>query len=308
EEDTVEFVVDGTWWVKSARILAGQHATVQDIYWSQTHGKGDIHGQYADFLRLFAAVKKPSTSPTLITRVVQKPANYAATAFFNMGYDLNDPRTFLQNGIMERTKGVGLVVSSWTTKVTIQDEVAKWPYSFPASKDFKQAHERGMISGRLFLYDKCISYEHMLGNGSYIGLAPPRDLGSWECENKGYQFWSKTNDEGHFSFENILAGTYNIYAWVDGFIGSATKRPHFVLEKVFDLKPVALPEASPEPVYIIERLFIDIDETIMQEPRKVTLKIKEPGIRSNDTTLALVDINDDHTTNKEDDDMVQGRP
>ncbi|GKB78956.1 probable rhamnogalacturonate lyase B, partial [Tanacetum coccineum] len=99
------------------------------------------------------------------------------------------------------------------------DEVAKWPYSFPASKDFKQAHERGMISGRLFVYDMFISYEHMLRNGSYIGLAKPGDLGSWERENKGYQFWSKTNDEGHFSIENILAGTYNIYAWVDGFIG-----------------------------------------------------------------------------------------
>nr|GEU86055.1 probable rhamnogalacturonate lyase B [Tanacetum cinerariifolium] len=33
------------------------------------------------------------------------------------------------------------------------DEVAKWPYSFPASEDFKQAHGHGMISGRLFVYD-----------------------------------------------------------------------------------------------------------------------------------------------------------
>ncbi|GJW40092.1 hypothetical protein Tco_0065937, partial [Tanacetum coccineum] len=28
DEDAVAFVVDGTWWVKSARILAGQHAVM----------------------------------------------------------------------------------------------------------------------------------------------------------------------------------------------------------------------------------------------------------------------------------------
>lgn len=33
-------------------------------------------------------------------------------------------------------------------------EVEKWPYSFPGSKDFQQANERGMISGRLFVYDR----------------------------------------------------------------------------------------------------------------------------------------------------------
>lgn len=34
------------------------------------------------------------------------------------------------------------------------DEVGKWPYRFPASKDFHQAEERGMISGKLMVYDR----------------------------------------------------------------------------------------------------------------------------------------------------------
>nr|GFC16154.1 anthocyanidin 3-O-glucosyltransferase 5-like [Tanacetum cinerariifolium] len=45
--------------------------------------------------------------------VVRKPVDYAATAFFNVGYDLDDLRACLQDVIIERTKGVGLVVSSW---------------------------------------------------------------------------------------------------------------------------------------------------------------------------------------------------
>ncbi|XP_076926988.1 uncharacterized protein LOC143590371 [Bidens hawaiensis] len=98
-------------------------------------------------------------------------------------------------------------------------EVEKWPYSFPASKDFQQAQERGVISGRLFVYDRFISDEQTPANGAYIGLAAPGDPGSWERENKGYQFWSKTDEQGHFSVEHILPGTYNIYAWVQGFIG-----------------------------------------------------------------------------------------
>ncbi|CAI9266407.1 unnamed protein product [Lactuca saligna] len=99
------------------------------------------------------------------------------------------------------------------------DEIGKWPYSFPASKDYHQAEERGMISGKLMVYDRFISNEQKPAIDACIGLAPPGDSGSWQFENKGYQFWSKTNEEGHFLIENILAGTYNIYAWVHGFIG-----------------------------------------------------------------------------------------
>nr|GEW34253.1 probable rhamnogalacturonate lyase B [Tanacetum cinerariifolium] len=149
------------------------------------------------------------------------------------------------------------------------DEVAKWPYSFPASKDFKQAHERGMISGRLFVYDRFISYEHMLRNGSYIGLAKPEDLGSWERENKGYQFWSKTNDEGHFSIENILAGTYNIYPWIDGFIGCHIEVGDLVFEPPGDgltLWEIGIPDRSaaefyiPNPDPMFSNKFLDNDQ------------------------------------------------
>ncbi|KAI3738096.1 hypothetical protein L2E82_28114 [Cichorium intybus] len=99
------------------------------------------------------------------------------------------------------------------------NEVGKWPYRFPASKDFQQAEQRGMIRGRLLVYDWFISNENKPADDAYIGLAPPGDRGSWQFENKSYQFWSKSDEEGHFVIQNILAGTYNLYAWVHGFIG-----------------------------------------------------------------------------------------
>ncbi|PPS03515.1 hypothetical protein GOBAR_AA17149 [Gossypium barbadense] len=64
-----------------------------------------------------------------------------------------------------------------------------------------------------------ISYEPIPANGAYIGLAPLGDVGSWQRECKGYQFWTKADEDGNFTIDNIRTGEYNIYAWVPGFIG-----------------------------------------------------------------------------------------
>jgi len=36
---------------------------------------------------------------------------------------------------------------------------------------------------------------------------------------QGYQFWTRANEKGYFSINNICGGDYNLYAWVPGFIG-----------------------------------------------------------------------------------------
>lgn len=41
------------------------------------------------------------------------------------------------------------------------------------------------------------------------------DLG----RENGYQFWTITDDKGYFSIINIRPGGYNLYSWVNGFIG-----------------------------------------------------------------------------------------
>ncbi|KAK4393933.1 hypothetical protein Sango_1864100 [Sesamum angolense] len=98
-------------------------------------------------------------------------------------------------------------------------ETEKWPYDFPLSDDFPCADQRGTVTGRLLVRDSYISERLITANGAYIGLAPPGDPGSWQRENKGYQFWTESNALGYFVIKNIRAGNYSLYAWVPGFIG-----------------------------------------------------------------------------------------
>ncbi|KAG6389057.1 hypothetical protein SASPL_150516 [Salvia splendens] len=94
-------------------------------------------------------------------------------------------------------------------------ETKKWPYDFPLSPDFPHLNQRGAISGRLFLNDGAIT----LVNSAYIGLAQPGDVGSWQENTKGYQFWTQSDERGNFSINGDRAFTYNLYAWVSGVIG-----------------------------------------------------------------------------------------
>ncbi|VFQ99017.1 unnamed protein product [Cuscuta campestris] len=98
-------------------------------------------------------------------------------------------------------------------------EVQSWPYSFPASKDFLSADQRGNVSGRLLVNDKYVCNDLIPASGAYVGLAPQGDAGSWQKECKSYQFWSRASEDGCFTINNVLPGDYNLYAWVPGFIG-----------------------------------------------------------------------------------------
>ena len=49
--------------------------------------------------------------------------------------------------------------------------------------------------------------------------------------SKGYQFWTQTDKDGSFSITNIVPGSYNLYAWVPGFIGN------YKYEVNVDIKP-----------------------------------------------------------------------
>uniref|UniRef100_A0A2N9FZK0 rhamnogalacturonan endolyase n=1 Tax=Fagus sylvatica TaxID=28930 RepID=A0A2N9FZK0_FAGSY len=104
-------------------------------------------------------------------------------------------------------------------KTQMMIEVQSWPYSFPASEDFPKSDQRGNVSGRLLVRDRYLSNDYISANGAYVGLAPPGDIGSWQRECKYYQFWTKSDEDGYFSINDIRTGDYNLYAWVPGFIG-----------------------------------------------------------------------------------------
>ncbi|CAG7900023.1 unnamed protein product, partial [Brassica rapa] len=110
-------------------------------------------------------------------------------------------------------------------------EEEKWPYNFTNSIDFPASDQRGHVSGRLLVRDRYVRSEDIPANGSYVGLAAPGDVGSWQREYKGYQFWSKADEEGYFCINNVRSGRYNLYAFVPGFIGD------YHNETVFDISP-----------------------------------------------------------------------
>ncbi|XP_059068526.1 probable rhamnogalacturonate lyase B [Cryptomeria japonica] len=64
-----------------------------------------------------------------------------------------------------------------------------------------------------------ISTEVFPADSAYIGLAAPGEAGSWQKESKGYQFWTKTNQNGFFQIVNINSGEYNIYGWIPNVVG-----------------------------------------------------------------------------------------
>ncbi|XP_065875155.1 uncharacterized protein [Euphorbia lathyris] len=98
-------------------------------------------------------------------------------------------------------------------------EVESWPYNFPQSEDFPYSDQRATISGQLLIHDRYINERLMWAGFAYVGLADPGEVGSWQTQSKGYQFWTKTNKEGYFIIENVRSGNYSLYAWVPGFIG-----------------------------------------------------------------------------------------
>lgn len=105
-------------------------------------------------------------------------------------------------------------------KVQMMMEKESWPYDFALSEDFQKTEQRGCISGRLLVRDRyIIDGEDLYATSAYVGLALPGEAGSWQRECKGYQFWCRADEDGSFYIKNIVAGNYNLYAWVPGFIG-----------------------------------------------------------------------------------------
>ncbi|KAB1200354.1 Rhamnogalacturonate lyase [Morella rubra] len=98
-------------------------------------------------------------------------------------------------------------------------EVDSWPYNFAQSKDFPTADQRGTVVGQMVVRDRYIQGKLVWAKSAHVGLAAPGEVGSWQRESKGYQFWTQADDQGRFVIENVRPGDYNLYAWVPGVVG-----------------------------------------------------------------------------------------
>ncbi|CAL1395543.1 unnamed protein product [Linum trigynum] len=120
----------------------------------------------------------------------------------------------------EVSSSSGTGMSLWDdAKNQLMIQAKQWPYQFLGSRDYPIPNQRGGITGRLSVHDPEISTRNLPPTGAWIGLAAPGDPGSWQLESKGYQFWTEVEEDGSFSISNVIAGQYNLYGWVPGFIG-----------------------------------------------------------------------------------------
>ncbi|XVE83036.1 hypothetical protein DITRI_Ditri16bG0054600 [Diplodiscus trichospermus] len=104
-------------------------------------------------------------------------------------------------------------------KRQLSEEIESWPYNFTRSDDYPHADQRGKVLGQLLVRDRFGRKGLVQAKSAFVGLAPPGDVGSWQRNGKGYQFWTQTDDHGRFNIKNVRPGQYNLYAWVKGFIG-----------------------------------------------------------------------------------------
>ncbi|KAG7544659.1 Galactose mutarotase-like domain superfamily [Arabidopsis suecica] len=109
----------------------------------------------------------------------------------------------------------------WTdAKRQMVSEVQSWPYNFVKSVDYPLHHQRGIVKGQIFVMERYNKTETKLfGKFAFVGLALPGEAGSWQTENKGYQFWTRADKVGMFTIANVRPGKYSLYAWVSEFIG-----------------------------------------------------------------------------------------
>ncbi|CAL5368340.1 unnamed protein product [Camellia sinensis] len=113
-------------------------------------------------------------------------------------------------------------------------EIGSWLYNFPQSPDFPHSNQRGSVSGQLLVRDG--GQNSMPAAHAQVGLAPPGNEGSWQYENKGYQFWSHADGEGNFWIKGVRPGNYNLFAWVPGTIGDYKYGPSINISSGSNIK------------------------------------------------------------------------
>ncbi|XP_030548505.2 rhamnogalacturonate lyase-like [Rhodamnia argentea] len=124
-------------------------------------------------------------------------------------------------------------------------ETISWPYDFIHSEDYPSAAERGTVGGQLSVRDRYVKNSDMLADSAYVGLAAPGEVGSWQTNTKGYQFWTQADNNGSFEIRNVRPGVYGLYAWVPGFIGDYRYHMNITVKPGSDMELSALVFSPP---------------------------------------------------------------
>jgi len=93
-------------------------------------------------------------------------------------------------------------------------ERAAWPAPWLDHPAFAKAGERGAVSGRLVVRDA--QAPSASAANAWVGLAEPSP--DWQ-QALNYQYWTRADAQGNFTIPAARAGSYTLYAFVDGVLG-----------------------------------------------------------------------------------------
>jgi rhamnogalacturonan endolyase len=106
-------------------------------------------------------------------------------------------------------------------------ETVAWPYDWVNGVDYPHKDQRGTVTGHLVLKDPQAPAAKM--SNILVGLAAPnytvagRRGGTatvdWQQDAKHYEFWTRADDQGHFTIPSVRPGTYTLHAIAAGVLG-----------------------------------------------------------------------------------------
>lgn len=106
-------------------------------------------------------------------------------------------------------------------------ESKAWPYDWVNGVDYPHKDQRSTVSGQLILSDPQAPSARL--PNLLVGVAAPdytvagarggNATIDWQLDAKHYQFWTRGDEEGHFSIPNVRSGTYALHAIADGVLG-----------------------------------------------------------------------------------------
>lgn len=97
-------------------------------------------------------------------------------------------------------------------------ERSAWPYSWFNNPNYVQASGRGEVTGNFQVSDP--ANPAATAAGVWIGLVPEDGGVDFQLQGRTYQFWVKTDADGHFRIPNVLPGVYNLTAFGGKNIGT----------------------------------------------------------------------------------------
>jgi rhamnogalacturonan endolyase len=97
-------------------------------------------------------------------------------------------------------------------------EQSAWPYTWFPDTGYKQESGRGTVTGTFAISDT--GARNASPANMWIGLAPDDGGVSFQEQFFTYQFWVKTGAGGVFTIPHVLPGTYNLWAFGPGDVGT----------------------------------------------------------------------------------------